>query len=363
MDSQMMESGIHDASPALPRYDGPEAWRGEDMALRRDEWIRPWHSSEIAEIEAAVAAVSAQGLEILQVGRDEFPLPNLAPVLEAIRREVLHGRGFVLLRGLPVDRWTLREAAIAYWGLGTHLGEACSQNALGHVLGHVKDLGRDYYDPLARGYQTSARLPYHTDSGDIVGLLCWRAGRTGGLSSIVSSTSVFNEFAALRPDMARELMKPFCRTRWGETDKSRRPWIELPVFMPMKGRMIANYVRSAINKGQLLDGVPRLNATQIEALDLMDRVMQDPALCLDMEFRPGDIQLLCNHSVFHGRSAYEDWPEPERRRHLLRLWLACADGPELPPVFVDNYQEVSANGRPNGIHIPGVSLVAPLEAA
>ena len=147
MSSQMMERASQDAATPLPRYDGPQAWRGEDMARRRYEWTRTWRTAEIAEIDAAVAAVSAQGLEILQVGRDEFPLPNLAPVLEAIRREVLHGRGFVLLRGLPVDRWTLREAAIAYWGLGTHLGEACSQNALGHVLGHVKDLGRDYYDP------------------------------------------------------------------------------------------------------------------------------------------------------------------------------------------------------------------------
>lgn len=360
--SAISSKPMSEVSTVLPEYQGPEAWYGSDMSQRRSEWTRAWSGAELAEIEAAVEGVMAKGLRILDVGTAQFPLPTVAPILQDIRREVLHGRGFMMLRGLPVERWSIEQAAIAYWGLGTYLGEPCSQNAKGHVLGHVKDLGRDYHDPLARGYQTSARLPYHTDASDIVGLLCWRPGKEGGLSSIVSSTTVYNELAKRHPKMCRILMQPFCRTRWGEVGEGRSPWAEVPVFMPSVDRMVVSYVRSAITKGQLLDGVPKLTDSQLEALDALDAMTEDAALTLSMEFRPGDIQLLCNHSIMHGRTAYEDWPEPERRRHLLRLWLACEDGPELPEAFSRNYQKTTASGRPNGVFIPGVPHVAPLEA-
>lgn len=126
--------------------------------------------------------------------------------------------------------------------------------------------------------------------------------------------------------------------------------------------MIVHYVRSAIRKGQLLDGVPPLTDRQIEALDELDALAGDPAIHLDMDFRPGDIQLLCNHSIMHSRTAFEDWPEPENRRHLLRLWLACEDGPALPEAMLRNYEGQTGNGRPNGIKVPGVPFRAPLEA-
>lgn len=349
-------------TPPLPMFEDPQAWYGRDMASRRSEWVHEWTAEEIEEIETAVSAVEARGLEILEIGREDFPLPTVSSRLATVKRDVLHGRGFFLIRGLPVDRWTLRQAAVAYWGLGTHMGEACSQNGKGHVLGHVKNLGLDYNDPLARGYQTNARLPYHTDSSDIVGLLCWRTGKSGGLSSIVSSTTLYNEMVRRRPDLVPVLMSPFYRTRWGEIPEGKKPWAEVPVFMPHEGRMIVHYVRSAIRKGQLLDGVPPLTDRQIEALDELDALAGDPAIHLDMDFRPGDIQLLCNHSIMHSRTAFEDWPEPENRRHLLRLWLACEDGPALPEAMLRNYEGQTGNGRPNGIKVPGVPFRAPLEA-
>lgn len=350
------------ANCQLHAYEGAQAWHGPDMAARQAEWIRPWTREELAEIDSAVKGVAQRGNEILEIGREQFPLPTIAPVLADLRNEVLHGRGFVLLRGLPVERWTIREAAVAYWGIGVHLGEPCPQNAKGHVLGHVKDLGRDYHDPLARGYQTNARLPYHTDACDIVGLLCWRPGKAGGLSSIVSSTTIYNEMLQQRPDLVEVLMRPFPRTRWGEVSAGMRGWLEMPIFMQAAQRMIVSYVRSAITKGQLIDGVPKLTAKQVEALDMLDGLAEDRNLYLDMEFKAGDIQLLSNHNILHSRTAFEDWPEPDRRRHLLRLWLSCDDGPALPEAMVANYHEPTASGRPGGIRITGVPLVAPLEA-
>jgi len=346
----------------MRRVEGPQAWYGPDMKSREAEWSHAWSAAEIDEIEAAAAPIAVEGKDLLTVSKADFPLPSVSKRLEGIRRYLLDGPGFYLLRGLPVERWGVRRAAAAFWGLGMHLGSPCSQNGKGHVLGHVTNLGLNYEDPEARGYQTNARLAYHTDSSDIVGLLCLRTAKSGGLSSVVSSTTLYNEVLARRPELLDILAQPFHRTRWGEIPEGKMPSAPVPVFMPHAGRVIGHYVRSAIRKGQLLAGVPKLTALQLEALDFLDSLAEDPALHLDMTFAPGDVQLVCNHSILHSRTAYEDHPEQERRRHLLRLWLACDDGPALPGWLTKIYAGETNNGRPNGIVVPGVPLRASLVA-
>jgi len=349
------------ARTALPTFDNAQAWYGPQMAARTD-WVHAFTPAELDELDAVVRAADASGRDILDLHVEDFPLPSLRMRLEAVRHELLHGRGFHLFRGIPVERYTMRQSAIAYWALGTHLGEPVSQNGKGHVLGHVTNLGLNYADPEVRGYQTAARLPYHTDSSDLVGLLCLRTSKSGGLSSIVSSTTVWNEIVRSRPDHARTLLGEFHRTRWGEIPEQKQKWSANPIFAPCDGRMISSYVRSAITKAQAMPEVPRLTAAQIEAMDHVDALANDPALHLDMVLAPGDIQLVSNHCIFHSRTAYEDWPEPERRRHLLRLWLACDDGPRLPEAMIGRLG-LTARGRPNGICVPGVRFVAPLEPA
>lgn len=361
-----MNASMPERDPALqetlPVYDTDQAWMGADMDTRQREWLLEWSRDEIAEIGSAVDAVEARGLDLLQITKDDFPLRSAVKRIAALKQDVLEGRGFVLIRGLPVAQWSDRQSAIAFWGIGLHLGEPCPQNGKNHVLGHVKNLGLDYSDPQTRGYQTNARLHYHTDLSDIVGLLSLRASRSGGLSSIASSTAIWNILAARRPDLARVLMQSYCQTRWGEIPEGKQPWAEAPIFMPSGDRMIARYVRSSIQKGQDLPGVPKMTEMQVEAMDLLDEITAEEGVALNMELRPGDIQLLCNYNVFHSRTAYEDWPEPERRRHLLRLWLACNDGPALPESLLENYEGLTEGGRPNGILVPGVPLSAPLEA-
>ncbi len=359
IESQTMPDAVADTT--LVVFDNPQAWYGPAMAARTD-WLHAFTAEELGELDEAVRRADASGRDLLEMKREDFSLPALRRRLENVRREVLHGRGFQVFRGIPVDRYTLRQSAIAYWALGTHLGEPVSQNGKGHVLGHVTNLGLDYADPEVRGYQTAVRLNYHTDSSDIVGLLCLRTSKSGGLSSIVSSTTVWNELVRRRPDHARTLLGEFHRTRWGEVPENRKPYSSNPIFVPHGGRMIASYVRSAINKAQAMAEVPRITPAQVEALDHLDALAADPALHLDMRFQPGDIQLLSNHAIFHSRTAYEDWPEVERRRHLLRLWLACEDGPELPASLLGRLGALG-NGRPNGICVPGVAFVAPLAAA
>jgi hypothetical protein len=341
---------------------GPAAWRGRDLAGSRD-WIVAFSETEVAEIEGAVARVLERRIALPDLGREDFPLPRLAERLGALANEVVRGRGFVLLRGLPVARWSRQQSAVAFWGLGRHFGDPVPQNAEGHLLGHVTDIGKDPANPAHRIYQTRHRHLFHTDSCDIVGLLCLRKAKAGGLSRIVSSTTLVNEIARRRPDLAAVLAAPFTVDRKGEVPAGKGPTYALPIVHHHAGEVSVIYARDFIEAAQRFPEVPRLSAEQIAAMDLLDELANDPDLYLDMAFEPGDIQLLHNHQILHARTAYEDHPEPHRRRHLLRLWLSAPNGRELPPAFAERYGEVRRGRRRGGIVVPGQIPSAPLDAA
>jgi len=345
----------------LPRFDDSRAaWRGPDLAAKPERWTWELMPDQLADIDEAVMRLDASGRDIVAITADDAPLPSLAEPLADLRRDLMYGIGFRLIRGIPVDRYSQRQSAIAFWILGAHLGEPVSQNAGGHALGHVRDLGFDYNKPSARGYQTAQRLPYHTDPSDVVGLMSLRTAISGGLSSLVSSVTLYNAIAERRPDVARLLMQPTYRDRRDEVPAGRKPWYPMPVFNIHKGRLFVSYVRSVIRKAQRFDDVPRLTPELDAALDYLDSLAGDPEFRLDIEFEPGDVQFLCNYTNLHSRTRYEDWDEPEKKRHLLRLWLGIADAPEVPEPYVE-FQGLTAAGRPAGIRCPGVALSAPLE--
>jgi len=350
-------------TPTARPVAGENVWKGREMAARRD-WIRRLSPVEIEAMDQAVRSLDGSGIDIADLTAEGFDVPDLAGLVNEIRRAVLHGRGFILVRGMPVERWSTRQSAIAYFGLGAHLGEPVSQNARGHILGHVKDIGADYSAPTNRGYQTAARLPYHTDGTDVVGLLCLKPAKAGGLSTIVSSGALYNAMLERRPDLLEELLKPVYRDRRGEVPEGKEGWYAVPVFNPMQdGSLVTTYVRSTMKKAQRFEDVPRLTPQIEEACDMLDSLAESPEFHLDMEFRTGDMQFLNNHWIMHSRTAFEDFPEPERRRHLFRLWLACPDGPALPACFTDHWQGANEAGRPVGIRVPGVRMNAPLDAA
>ncbi|HVS35415.1 MAG TPA: TauD/TfdA family dioxygenase, partial [Gemmataceae bacterium] len=255
------------------------------------------------------------------------------------------------------ERWSKLQRAAAFFGLGTYWGAARPQNADGHMLGHVKDLG----DPHApRLYRTNQRQGYHTDSCDVVALLCLNTAKSGGLSSLVSSTTLFNEIRRRRPDLLPALFAPIETDRRGETPEGQKPYFCIPVFSWYAGLLSAIYQRKYINDARRFPGVAQLTPQQKEALDLLDALVDDPALHLRMEFQPGDVQFVHNHTLLHDRTAFEDWPEPERKRHLLRLWLAPQDARPLPPVFAERYGSVTP-GQRGGVVVPGARRTAPLD--
>jgi hypothetical protein len=343
-----------------PEIHGPSAWYGPDMARRRD-WMVELSRDEVAEVEAAVDVTLARGTDVAAIRRDGFPLPLLAPRLATVLADVLDGRGFAVIRGLPVERWTLREAAIAFFGIGSHFGSARSQNAKGHLLGHVKDLGLSSADPTVRVYQTRERQTYHTDSCDVVALLCLKTAKSGGQSALVSSVTIHNEMRRRRPDLLRLLFRPVATDRRGEVAPGQKPYFEIPVFSWHQGLLSAMYQRQYIESAQRFPDAPRITPELTEALDLFDALANDPALSFTMDLQPGDLQLVHNHTLLHDRTGFEDWPEPERRRHLLRLWLAPAAARPLPPVFAERFGTVTPGDR-GGIMLPGAVPHAPLEA-
>lgn len=343
------------------RIEGSAAWIGAEMRQREAEWTYRLSPADIAEIEAATASVMATGLDIAEIRRDDFPLPILGPVLERLSAEITHGRGFVLIRGMPVDG-PIAKVATAYWGLGAHVGSVRSQNGKGHLLGHVYDLGLGLSatNPNIRSYATAEEQKFHIDRCDVVALLCLRHAKSGGRSTIVSSMAVHNVMAERRPDLLERLYRPVPVDRRGEVPEGKGPFYEAPVFNPHDGLVSVLYSRLHIGSSQRFPEARRLEPEDLEALDMLAELARDPELRLDMDFRPGDIQLLHNHTILHCRSAYEDWPEPEKKRHLLRLWLAPPAARPLPPVFAEVYGANLAPGERGGIICPGTRLHAPL---
>ena len=343
----------------LRTYRIDSAWRGPDMAGRTD-WIHEFSNAEIGELEIAADAVIAQ--DILDLFADDFDLPQLDPFLAKVRTDVVDGRGFVLLRGLPVDRWPLERTARVYWAIGSRVGVPISQNRVGNLLGHVTDVGGEADHPNQRGHQSSDALAFHTDIGaEIVSLLCLQGARSGGKSALASAAAVWNALVDERPDLAEALTDTFGFDRRNEVVDGQDPWYEMPVFFPMEGYVMASFVPEFIRSAQRFGGAPRLTPLHEEAFDAVKSLANDPDFKLEMDFRPGDIQFVNNLAVLHSRTEYEDWPELTRRRHLLRLWLAVPDGWPMPEPLQARHGMDAATGRPRGVNLePGARLSAPL---
>jgi len=307
------------------------AWTSAQMA-RDTSWIHELAEQDVAELDAALGRVKARGLAMTEITRDDFALPRFAAKLATIQAEIEQGRGFALIRGVPVERLGEADAAIVYWGIGAHLGDAVAQNRMADMLGHVRAEGRDWkQDGNARGYQTTQHLPFHTDKADLVGLLCLHHAKSGGLSCIASSVAIHDEILRTRPDLLELLYQPFCIDHRGEEFAGGQPFYRIPIFGLHRGRLYARFGNSYILSAQRHPGAPRLTDAQSEAIELFNRLASSDEFRLDMEFRQGDIQLLNNRWMVHSRTDYEDFPEPERRRHLLRLLLFTEPEADRPP--------------------------------
>jgi len=339
----------------------PANWRAAD--LRGD------HSGSFdltpaqqREIEAAVAASAAAGQPIHDISRDSFKLPGLGPLLARLRDRLIDGRGFALLRGLAVERLDREQVMRAYFGIGSHIGTPRPQNRAGHLIGHVTDLGEDPSDPRTRIYRTSGRQRFHVDSCDVVGLLCLQRAKSGGASALCSSLAIVQAIAERRPDLAAVLAQPFIYDRKGEIPAGKHAHYPMPIWHRCGDKHSVYFARDFIDSAQArFADIPRLSEAQCEALDLLEQLAQSPEFHIRIDFRPGDIQLLHNHVLLHSREAYEDFPEPARRRHLLRLWLSPQRPRPLPAAFEERYGPIRGGLPRGGICVPGVAPVVAMQ--
>ncbi|MHC5062934.1 MAG: TauD/TfdA family dioxygenase [Planctomycetota bacterium] len=336
---------------------GPAVWTGAELGSD-PSWKVNLTADQVGELTAAARASLNSGMRIEEITSASFDLPGLRSSLLEHRKEVLRGRGFVVFHGLPITELTRKEVAAIFWGLGSYLGKARVQNSAGHLLGHVIDLGMASSDPSVRIYQTHERQGYHTDSADIVGLLCLETALRGGLSSLVSIASVFNRMLASCPEHLPTLFADFCTDHRGEAPPGAEPYFRAPILHWHAGELSVLYQRAYIESAQRYPDVPPLNATQTAALDALDSILEDPQVHLQMQLEPGDMQFIHNHQLLHDRTAFENGPGQER--HLLRLWLSPRDGRSLPACFAERYGSL-VPGQRGGVRLPeGVTPTAPL---
>lgn len=329
--------------------DVPAAWKGRELGQNTD-WIHALSAGEVAEIEAALEGVKARGLAMPDIGRDDFPLPGFSVVLADTLRELETGRGVAMFRGLPVERYTEDDVTLIYWGIGTYLGTVPAQNMMGELVGHVRATGRDWdKDPTVRGYQTRAFLPFHADKGDVLGLLCMAVSKSGGIGAVTSAVAIHNEIVTHHPEMIELLYQHYHTDLRGEELDGDHPYYLAPVFAYHNDRLFARLGRKYVESAQRFAGVPSLTDEQVQAMALVEDYAASDELRLEIKYRPGDMIFLNNHVMLHSRTEFEDYDEPERRRHMLRMLLFTPGYADVPP-YVEHLNDIvrswGANPRP-----------------
>ena len=311
----------HERMPEAP-VDHPAAWRGPDMAAHPERWLVALTEAEISELAAAAQPLQDQGVPLSEVTAETFVLPTLSGKIAAWKETLRTGRGFIAVRGLPVLDWGDEVSARVFWGIGHHLGIPGAQNPQDELLGHITDYGEEGDNPMVRRYRTSGNIDFHCDAADVVGLLCLRKAKRGGQSRIASSVTLFNELMARRPDLAPRLFQPLKLDKRGEEKPGTAPTADITPSTYTGGVLRTFWHSDYFRSSPRHDGVADYTHEEMALLDLYDALAASPDIHLDMWLEPGDMQFISNHTIVHARTAYEDYADPNEKRHLLRLWLS-----------------------------------------
>jgi hypothetical protein len=311
---------------------GPCAWTGAEL---RDEanWICELTPECRLEFE-----------RLVQIDPKDQPTstseyPHLYAMIHNVKKEVVSGRGFAVLRGAPFEGRELSALKSAFRLLGSWIGSPVSQNRMDETVTEVTGLDANATKSEVRGYQTRDYLPFHCDSCDVVALLCVRRARSGGESAVVSSMSLYNEILVKHRELLGLFYSGFVYDRRGEQRGTDRPVSSrIPIFSYYRDDLSCRYVRGLIESAVSKSGIA-LSAIERETLDLFDGLANRPGAALSMMLEPGDIQFCNNHTMLHARTAYDDFTEPQRRRLLLRLWLNIPGCRNLAPDFVTRYTD------------------------
>jgi hypothetical protein len=313
----------------------------------KPEWTHRLDAGERQELLGLLE--QPRGIDIERLDRTELPLVRLAPRLKDIQQQLEEGAGAIRVHDFPCRGLDEPQARLLYWAFSLHLGTPVSQSAAGERIFSVRDAGFGPADPRSRGPNTSKRLSFHTDRADVVGFLCLQQAREGGDNEVASAPAVYNRILTERPDLLDVLMQPFHYLRHSVDQGNEHPWCRQPVFSFRDGHFACCFLRVLIERAAADERLPDLTPQQTEALDLVESIAGDPGMFLRFRQEPGDLLYLNNWVVLHRRTAFVDHQEPERRRHILRLWLSMPNSRPLDPLFADNYGAVEAGAIRGGM--------------
>ena len=325
------------------------AWHAADLDRDR-RWVFRLADDEREAMRGALRRGAVEGKRLLAYRQADFDFgAALAPVRRALH-EAQHGLGAALVRNLPREGLSAAEFELLTWALGLHLGVARPQDKLSRYINMVKDVGTVYRSAGGRGYSSKAELDFHIDSGDVVLLSCYNQAPSGGDSLCASSVAAFRQLATERPDLAEALFEPYPFSRQNEQAPGEAPFTEIPVIGIEGGELFCNWNRNRIVNGEKIEGARAITPMQREAMELLDTIVRRPRFMYSMRLEPGDLQILSNHTALHSRTAFEDWPEDEKKRLLYRLWLSTPDGPRMPPDWKDFWEAVEPGVVKGGIY-------------
>ena len=310
----------------------PDVWTMSDFK-DHENWISIMTPDETHEIIDIIETWRRHPCPVADINLATVICPHLAMRFDAIKEEIEGGRGFYLLRGLPIEKFSAQEAQVLAWILSHYLGEPQSQDKLGSLIHSVTNTGLKVAENSdVRSYQTDDELTFHNDGGDAFMLLCYKTAKTGGMSKLVSVSAVFNEILKRKPELIETLQE----TYYFDTRQQHPLGLKIqtcPILNFHQGYLSVLYKRRYLLAAQRFEEVPKLTDKQIEALDLFEKICNEPDIQLSFYMQPGDIQIANNFSVLHSRTKYEDHVEPEEKRHLFRIWLTLKNGRPLPPAF------------------------------
>ncbi len=320
-------------------FDDRAVWTGREMA-EDNAWLHILDDNEIRDLENAVSIVVDRGAGHENIGKQDFPLDALSSTLDRVKHDVDNDRGVFLLRGVPVEKYSIEEIELLYAGIAAHLGRRIVQDSRGSLIDHVCDKGLSYNNIGVRGTATNAHLTPHCDSGDLVVLLCVRPAKSGGRNILSSTGKIYNKILENHPEYLMVLHNGFHYNirgsgppgKWQNITKHR-----VPVFSFHKGKLSCRYNQKAIKTAEQLDGVEPLTELEKAAIDYVAEVANSPDVRFELQLKIGDILFLNNHCVLHNRTEFEDHKEPELKRLLLRLWLNLDGARELTSEFADHY--------------------------
>lgn len=320
----------------LAPISGPLAWRGDELS-KTTEWIYLLSDAERAELEEVGRKFLNDNPDLRTVSAEDYPLTVCAPAIAQWGADMDAGRGFVLVRGLRTNEYSDALSGAIFFVVGLHLGVPMRQNELGDVIDHIIATStKTMDDPTALPSRIRDKLQFHSDSSDVVSLICLRPSKSGGASSLVSGAEIYNEVLRRRPDLAPRLFDEY-HWDWKKQDPDAPAnTYTSPIVSYVDGVFSIYAGSSMIFSAQAYPGVPQLTQDQIDALNLIEDITYEPGMALDMDFQPGDMQWLLNYAALHSRTEFVDYPEIQRRRHLLRLWLKRDVGRPLTPGFGKN---------------------------